>query len=83
MAKTPEERRQYMREWRLKNNERVYQLNLRHAPPPISELSEQQREEVRAKARAYYLKNKDRILAYAKAYKEKKKCRKGENMKKI
>lgn len=67
--KTPKDRKAYLREWRRRNPERVYQLNERHKPPPIKDMSEAERESVRERARAYYQKNKERIVAYQKQYK--------------
>lgn len=67
--KTPEGRRAYLKEWRKRNPERVYELNERHKPPSIKDMSEAEKEFVRERARNYYQKNKERIIAYQKQYK--------------
>lgn len=71
MAKTPEERRQYMREWRRRNPERTHAHNERHKPPPRSTLSETEVEHVRARSREYYQRRKDHICAYHREYRKK------------
>lgn len=80
--KTPKDRKAYLREWRRRNPERVYQLNERHKPPSIKDMSEAERESVRERARAYYQKNKERIVAYQKQYKVNLKMRR-QNAKKL
>lgn len=80
--KTPKDRKAYLREWRRRNPERVYQLNERHKPPSIKDMSEAERESVRERARAYYRKNKERIVAYQKQYKVNLKMRR-QNAKKL
>lgn len=80
--KTPNDRKAYLREWRRRNPERVYQLNERHKPPSIKDMSEAERESVRERARAYYQKNKERIVAYQKQYKVNLKMRR-QNAKKL